>query len=407
MLRTRRDVLVGMGAAGLALGMPRAFAEALKLDPALPGGVQHSAVLEKLPGKVPLIKLSWRPPNFETPVSHFRTTITPNDAFFVRYHLADIPEVDAKSWRLKIGGDGAERTAELTLDDLKGMASHEVVAVCQCSGNRRGLFNPHVPGVEWGRGAMGNARWKGAKLKDVLDKAGLKKEAIEIVLDGADKAVLDKTPDFVKSIPVWKAMEADAIIAYEMNGAPIPHWNGFPARLIIPGWTATYWVKHLTSLTPVTKPFDGFWMKSAYRIPKGKFPVIDRFTSQETEANTPITEMVVNSMITSHEDGASVSGGSGSLAVSGIAWDGGYGITKVETSVDGGKSWDMAKLGEDLGRYSFRPWSADIAAPAKGAKLALMARASNKIGQTQVSDLILNPAGYHHNVIQTVTLVGE
>jgi hypothetical protein len=253
---------------------------------------------------------------------------------------------------------------------------------------------------------MGNARWRGARLKDVLDKAGLKKEAIEIVADGADKAVLDKTPDFVKSVPVWKAMEADAIVAYEMNGAPIPHWNGFPARLIIPGWTATYWVKHVTSLTPVTKPYDGFWMKSAYRIPKGKFPLVDRFISQETETNTPITEMVVNSMITSHEDGASIPGGSGNVAVSGIAWDGGYGIAKVETSVDGGKSWDLAKLGDDLGRYSFRPWSADIAAPAKGAKLAVMARASNKIGQTQVSDLILNPPGYHHNVIQTITLVG-
>lgn len=406
MMRTRRDVLIGMGATGLALGMPRAFAQGLNLDPALPAGVRSIAILDKLPGKVPLIKLAWRPPNFETPVSHFRTTITPNDAFFVRYHLADIPEVDARSWRLKIGGEGAERTAELTLDDLKDMPAHEVVAVCQCSGNRRGLFHPHVPGVEWGRGAMGNARWRGARLKDVLDKAGLKKEAIEIVADGADKAVLDKTPDFVKSVPVWKAMEADAIVAYEMNGAPIPHWNGFPARLIIPGWTATYWVKHVTSLTPVTKPYDGFWMKSAYRIPKGKFPLVDRFTSQETETNTPITEMVVNSMITSHEDGASVPGGSGNVAVSGIAWDGGYGIAKVETSVDGGKSWDLAKLGDDLGRYSFRPWSADIAAPAKGAKLAVMARASNKIGQTQVSDLILNPPGYHHNVIQTITLAG-
>jgi DMSO/TMAO reductase YedYZ molybdopterin-dependent catalytic subunit len=406
MMRTRRDVLVGMGATGLALGMPRAFAQGLNLDPALPAGVRSIAILDKLPGKVPLIKLAWRPPNFETPVSHFRTTITPNDAFFVRYHLADIPEVDAKSWRLKVGGEGAERTAEFTLDDLKDMPAHEVVAVCQCSGNRRGLFHPHVPGVEWGRGAMGNARWRGAKLKDVLDKAGLKKEAIEIVADGADKAVLDKTPDFVKSVPVWKAMEADAIVAYEMNGAPIPHWNGFPARLIIPGWTATYWVKHVTSLTPVTKPYDGFWMKSAYRIPKGKFPLVDRFISQETETNTPITEMVVNSMITSHEDGASIPGGSGNVAVSGIAWDGGYGIAKVETSVDGGKSWDLARLGDDLGRYSFRPWSADIAAPAKGAKLAVMARASNKIGQTQVSDLILNPPGYHHNVIQTITLVG-
>ena len=136
------------------------------------------------------------------------------------------------------------------------MPAVEIAAVNQCSGNRRGLFQPHVAGVEWGYGAMGCARWKGARLKDVLDKVGLKKEAIEIVLNGADGPVVDKTPDFVKSIPVWKAMEETTLIAYEMNGAPLPHFNGFPARLIVPGWTGTYWMKHIVSIQAVTKPYS-------------------------------------------------------------------------------------------------------------------------------------------------------
>jgi hypothetical protein len=289
---------------------------------------------------------------------------------------------------------------ELTLGDLKQMPPTEVVAVNQCSGNRRGLFQPHVPGIEWGYGGMGCARWKGARLKDVLDMVGLKPEAIEIVLDGADGPVADKTPDFVKSIPVAKAIEETTIIAYEMNGQPLPHWNGFPARLVLPGWAGVYWMKHLTSIRAVTRPFDGFWMKSAYRIPIGKFPLVARFISQETEATTPITEMVVNSLITSHKEGAAVR--RGRLVVAGIAWDGGYGIRTVEITTDGGSTWVAAKLGEDLGRYAFRPWTCELTA--KPGKIAVTARASNAIGQSQTASLILNPAGYHHNVMQTVTL---
>ena len=256
--------------AGTGLFAPRIAASqtpgALKLSPMLSAGTRAEAVLDALPGKQRLIKLSYRPPNYETPIEHFRAAITPNDAFFVRYHLSDIPEVDAKNWKLAVGGDGANGQAELNIDDLKSIPAYEVVAVNQCSGNRRGLFQPHVAGVEWGYGAMGCARWKGARLKDVLDRVGLKREAIEIVLDGADGPVVDKTPDFVKSIPVWKAVEETTLVAYEMNGAALPHWNGFPARVVVPGWTGTYWVKHVTSITATTHPFDGFWMKSAYLL---------------------------------------------------------------------------------------------------------------------------------------------
>jgi DMSO/TMAO reductase YedYZ molybdopterin-dependent catalytic subunit len=401
---SRRRLLenAGMGAvaAGIGLDLLDAAAAPLDLPKGLPAGTRAEAVLEALPGKKPLIKLSYRPPNYESPISTFRTAITPNDSFFVRYHLSDIPDVDAKTWRLKVGGDGANGQVELSLDDLKAMPSTEVIAVCQCSGNRRGLFEPHVVGVEWGYGAMGCARFTGVRLKDVLDKVGLKKEAIELVLDGADGPAFDKTPDFVKSIPVAKALE-DGIIAYEMNREPLPHFNGFPARLVLPGWTATYWVKHITSITATTKPFEGFWMKSAYRIPFGRFPIIGRFPSQDTDVNTPITEMVVNSLITSHEEGGEVKAGT-PLTIGGIAWDAGYGIRTVDVSTDSGRTWTTAQLGEDLGRFAFRAFSFPVTA-AKG-KLAVTARATNKVGQTQTAELIQNPAGYHHNVIQTITL---
>ena len=276
---TRRHLL-GTAGAGAALAvsgtlpkLSQAEAAGAELSPGVPPGIGSYVTMGTLPGKKPLIQLADKPPNYESPLEYFRTPITPNNEFFVRYHLADIPEVDVKTYKISVGGDGANGQAELTLDDLKKMPPVEVVAVNQCSGNRRGLSKPHVAGVEWGYGAMGCAHWKGARLKDVLDKVGLKKEAIEISFNGADGPAIDKTPDFIKSLPTWKAMDADTIIAYEMNGAPLPHFNGFPARLIVPGWTGTYWMKHLITINALTKPQGGFWMNPAYRIPVGKFPV--------------------------------------------------------------------------------------------------------------------------------------
>jgi len=403
---TRRRLIrtagAGLALAGSGLGLEAARARGLDLPAGLPEGIRSGATLDTLPGKKPLIKLTYRPPNYETPISYFRTAITPNDAFYVRYHLARIPEVDAATWKLAVGGDGAERQTEITLDELKRMPATEVVAVNMCSGNRRGLFQPHVPGVEWGYGAMGCARWKGTRLKDLLDKVGLKKEAIEIVFDGADEPISDKTPDFVKSIPTWKAIEDTTIVAYEMNGQPLPHLNGFPARVIVPGWTGVYWMKHITSIKAVTKPESGFWMSTAYRIPLGKFPVVARFTSQETAVNTPITEMVVNSLITSSADDSKVKVGV-PVTIGGIAWDGGYGINSVEVSSDGGKTWAAAKLGEDLGRFAFRTFSFDYVPKTRG-KQTVMARATNRIGQGQPTELIANPAGYHNNVVHHITL---
>jgi DMSO/TMAO reductase YedYZ molybdopterin-dependent catalytic subunit len=399
-----------LGIGGVMLAAPallrgRALAAAASpLATGLPDGVYGSAALEALPDKKPLIKLSYRPPNYETPTRYFDQAITPNDAFFVRYHLANIPEtIDAARWKIKVGGEGTTTAFELGLDELKGFEPVEIAAVCQCSGNRRGFSEPHVPGVQWGVGAMGSAVWRGARLKDVLAKAGLRKEAVEIVVDGADGPVLDKTPDFIKSLPVWKALDENTLIAYAMNGAPLPRWNGAPVRLVVPGWTATYWMKHLVSIEAVTKPFAGFWMKSAYRIPVGRFPVVQHFETQMTEANEPITEMLVNSLITAPAPRHKARAGS-AIEVRGIAWDGGYGIRRVEISSDGARTWHAANLDADAGRFAFRPWRFRFTAPRAGT-YEIRARASNAVGQTQVDALIFNPAGYHNNVARPVTIV--
>ena len=406
-MMTRRRVLEGAGAAivfaGSELGMPPVFAAdpvGVALSPGVPAGLDGAATMETLPGKKPLIKLSYRPPNYESPLDYFDTPITPNDRFYVRYHLSDIPSIDAKTYKIAVGGDGAGGQAEITFDELKRFPAYEVVAVNQCSGNRRGLSKPHVAGVQWGYGAMGCARWRGARLKDLLDKVGLKKEAVEIAFNGADGPAFDKTPDFIKSLPVWKALDESTLVAYEMNGEPLPHFNGYPARLIVPGWTGTYWMKHLVTINALTKPQGGFWMNPAYRIPVGEFPLVARFITQESATNTPITEMVVNSLITSHADGAQVT--VGKVVVRGLAWDGGYGIRAVEASTDGGQTWAATTLGDDLGRYGFRPWS--FVLTAKPGKNTVTVSATNKIGQTQTAALLFNPAGYHNNVMQSVTL---
>jgi DMSO/TMAO reductase YedYZ molybdopterin-dependent catalytic subunit len=403
-----RRALVAGGALALAgsLRLSRASraADTSFLPQGLPEGVYDTAVLEALPGKKPLIKLTYRPPNFETPLSHFTSEFTANDSFFVRYHLAGIPDqIDAAQWKLKVAGDGVSKPLQLGLSELRSdFEAAEIAAVCQCSGNRRGFSQPHVPGVQWGLGAVGNARWKGVRLKDVLARANLRAETVEIVVNGADGPVLEGTPDFVKSIPVDKALDDNTLIAYEMNGAALPHLNGFPIRLIVPGWTATYWMKHLDTIEASTKPFGGFWIKSAYRIPTGKFPIIQHFQSQVAAANEPITEMVVNSMITAPAEGHTMRAAE-TAEIRGLAWDGGYGIRRVEISVDGGGTWREAELGNDLGRFAFRAFRFAFT-PAQAGNYRVMARASNGVGQTQADKLIFNPAGYHNNVIRPLTV---
>ena len=390
---TRRELLLA-SASGYLIGRVGASAAI--------GAAPGAEALGSLPGKKPLVRRSFRPPNYETPLADLKAEFTPNDAFFVRYHLPVIPEIDADSWRLKIGGGAAQRPLELTLSDLRrDYEALTLAAVNQCSGNRRGLFAPRVPGVQWSNGAMGNARWTGVRLRDVLNKAGVAAGAVEVVFNGADTPVLPATPDFLKSIPIDRALDENTLIAFEMNGAALPHWNGFPARLVVPGWTGTYWVKHLTEIRVENEPFDGFWMKAAYRLPSGKFPGA-RFRSQETPETTPITEMLVNSLITSPLSGARLKRGA-QAELTGKAWDGGSGIERVEVSADGRRTWREARLGRDLGRFAWREFRYRIDTSRRGA-LELAVRARSRSGAQQPDELTPNPGGYHDNIVQTVSV---
>jgi len=391
----RRFLLRSSGAFAGGLLVPRLSIAALETE-GLPAGTISSSVLDALPGKRPLLKRSYRPPNYETPVEMFREAYTPNDQFYVRWHAAP-PELSLADWRLRIAGPAAQRPREYTHAEIvRKFKRAEVAAVNQCSGNRRGLFSPHVPGVQWGYGAMGNAVWAGVRLKDLLEDAGIAPGALEIVANGADVAMLTG-PDFVKSLPVWKALDPDTLLAFEMNGQPLPVWNGFPARIVAPGWTATYWIKAVTDLSISDTAFDGFWMKTAYRVPKGMFGA-SGFESQDTEQNSPITSIKVNSLIVDPAPGSTLKAGH-RAEISGIAWDGGSGIARVEFSLDGGASWREATLGRDLGRYSWRQWRFDFRPEAAG-MATVLARAVARDGSTQAEKLVHNPAGYHHNVVQ-------
>lgn len=354
--------------------------------------------LEKYPGKRPLIRLTARPPQLETPFAIFNQgALTPNDAFFVRYHLADLPtSIDGDAHRIVVQG-AVDKPLSLSLDDLKtAFAPQEIVAVLQCSGNSRGFFDPRVGGGQLGNGAMGNARWKGVPLAAVLQKAGVKKTARQVTFDGLDGPVVDKTPDFVKALDVDHAMDGEVLIAYAMNGADLPYLNGYPVRLVVPGYFGTYWVKHLSAITLVDKTFDGFWMKTAYRIPDNECHCVPPGT--KPSATVPIGRMPVRSFITNVRDGARVK--RGKLALKGIAFDGSDGIAEVYVSTDGMRSWTKATLGPDLGKYSFREWRATVRL-ARG-KHDLAVRAVTRAGRTQPETAQWNPAGYMRNVIETV-----
>ena len=358
--------------------------------------------LVALPGKRPLIQRAFRPPNFETPLADLVPPFTRNDAFFVRYHLAVIPWVDPSSWRLQVGGASAQRPFSLSLRELRsGFAHVSLAAVNQCSGNRRGLFSPRVPGVQWGNGAMGNALWTGVRLRDLLHKAGVAGDALELVFNGADSAVLRATPDFVKSLPIERALDEHTLVAFEMNGQPLPHWNGAPVRLIVPGWTGTYWMKHLSDVRIEPKAFDGFWMKAAYRVPTGAFPGA-RFLSQETAETTPITEILVNSLITSPLPGARLRRGE-RAELAGKAWDNGAGIEAVQVSLDGRQSWRDATLGRDLGRFAWREFRLTLDTSRAG-PLQIAVRARSRGGAQQPDRLTFNPSGYHDNIVQTLSV---
>jgi DMSO/TMAO reductase YedYZ molybdopterin-dependent catalytic subunit len=356
--------------------------------------------LVKYPQKRPLIRLTSRPPQLETPFAVFNEgVITPNDAFFVRYHLANIPlEIDAEKFRVAVKGK-VNAPLSLSVADLKTQFEPvEVVAVNQCSGNSRGFFQPRVPGGQLGNGAMGNARWRGARLKDVLEKAGLAAGAKQVTFDGLDTATIDKTPDFVKALEIDHALDGEVLLAYAMNGEDLPMLNGYPLRLVVPGFYGTYWVKHLSEINVLDEAFSGFWMGTAYRIPDTVGACVLPGTTPKS--TVPIKRFNVRSFITSHADGATVKAGRETL-VRGIAFDGGQGIAEVLFSADGGHNWRPAALGAELGKYSFREWTIPFT-PAQAGITELKVRATNRTGESQPLEPLWNPAGYMRNVVETV-----
>jgi DMSO/TMAO reductase YedYZ molybdopterin-dependent catalytic subunit len=314
----------------------------------------------------------------------------------VRYHLAGLPlDLDPEKFTLQVKGK-VDRPLSLSLKDIRKLKAVEIVAVNQCSGNSRGFFDPRVPGGQLANGAMGNARWRGVPLKTVLDMAGVQQGAKQITLNGMDGPVSDKTPDFVKALDIEHARDGEVMLAYGMNGDDLPFLNGFPLRLVVPGYYGTYWVKHLNEITVIDNEFDGFWMKTAYRIPDTPCACVEPGTAPK--ATIPINRFDVRSFITNISDGARLKAGTTTLK--GIAFDGGKGIKEVAVSTDGGKYWTPAKLGKDLGKYSFREWKLPIKLDAGSYELKV--RATNTAGETQPMEPRWNPAGYMRNVVETV-----
>ena len=353
------------------------------------------------PEKRALIRMTSRPPQLETPFGVFdEGLITPNDAFYVRYHLANLPtdDIDPDTYRLAVKGLVANPIS-LGLAEIKAMPSTEIVAVSQCSGNGRGFFEPRVAGGQAGNGLMGNARWTGVPLRAVLDRAGVKAGAMQVQFDALDGPVADGTPDFAKALDIDHARDGEVMLAWAMNGAELPFLNGWPLRLVVPGHYGTYWVKHLNEVTVLDHPLDNFWMKTAYRIPDNDCNCVAPGTAPAK--TKPIGRFKVRSFITSLADGARVPAKQ-PTALRGIAFDGGSGIKQVQVSTDSGATWTDAKLGEDLGRYSFRGWEAPVVLAV--GQHALKVRAVSNAGETQPVEQPWNPAGYLRNLIETVTV---
>jgi sulfite dehydrogenase (cytochrome) subunit A len=397
----RRELMIRSGAALAAFGSGMAFnaPRVLAADTVtLPFG-NGDRPLIKYPQKRPMIGLTSRPPQLETPFAIFNdNVITPNDAFFVRYHLAGVPyDIDPATFSIEVKGK-VDKPLKLSLADIRKMPAVELVAVNQCSGNSRGFFEPRVAGGQLGNGAMGNARWKGVPLKKVLDMAGVQAGAKQVMFGGMDGPVFDKTPDFAKALDIDHARDGEVMLAYAMNGADLPLLNGFPLRLIVPGYYGTYWVKHINEINVLDNVFDGFWMKSAYRIPDTDCACVEPGTSPK--ATIPINKFNVRSFVTSVAGGAKVK--AGTTLLKGIAFDGGKGIKDVSVSVDGGATWTSAKLGKDLGNYSFREWQLPVKLSAGAHDIEV--RATNQAGQTQPDKAQWNPAGYMRNVVETVSV---
>jgi DMSO/TMAO reductase YedYZ molybdopterin-dependent catalytic subunit len=372
-----------LGLAGVAatIGISRAAAQ---------GSAPSSGILERL------IRHSARPPDYETPVALLDSFITPNENFYIRSHLPPPAAIDVTAWRLAING-AVTTPLSLTLDEIKQLPKATVTVTLECAGNGRAFFDPPVAGVQWKRGAVGTARWTGARLADVLNRAGVKPGGRNVVMSAADRP-LSTMPDFVRQVPMPKALHADTIVAYEMNGEAIPAVHGFPLRVIVPGWEGAYSVKWLEALTVITDDSDSFWVATAYRYPNRRIAPGAAIDAADLK---PLTGLAVKSLITQPAAGATLP--PGSISVAGFAWSGENDIAKVDVSTDNGVAWKPARLVGENARYTWRRFEFTFAATTPQSYL-ILSRATDAQGRVQPAVSEWNPSGYLWNQYDAVRI---
>lgn len=360
-------------------------------------------IMVKAKEKDSMILLTDRPPNLETPLKYFKQDFTPNNVFFVRWHLSKLPSaINLDTFRLRVTGN-VQHELEFSMNDLKTkFKPHTIVALAECAGNSRSFFDPRVAGGQWKNGAMGNAKWTGIKLKDILEMAGVKDSTKDVSFNGLDAPPLTTVPDFIKSLYIDHAMDGEVMVAYEMNDEPLPVLNGYPLKLVVPGWYATYWVGMLNEIKLYTDTFKGYWMQKAYLVPKN---VINGNEKPDTLAKdlVPITRLDVRSIFVSPEPETVVKS-SERCEIEGLAFDYGTGIKKVEISIDSGK-WVEATLDKEIGKYSWRRWRYAWK-PAAPGTYTIKARATNTNGETQPEHQ-WNRSGYMRNEIEVLKLKAE
>ena len=357
--------------------------------------------IHTFPEKRPLITYSDRPPLLETPRDVFTSVLTPNDQFFVRWHMPNIPtHIDQDTYTITIDGL-VNKELKITLNDLKTKYHQvEVTAVLQCGGNSRSAFTPIAGGIQWGSGAMGCATWKGVRLRDILDQAGLKKDAKWIGFNGSEETAYYETPSFVRELEIDE-LDEHVILAYEMNGEDLPYLNGYPLRLVIPGYYSDSWIKMLSKITVTNKYKHLFFMDVAYRVPDNECECEE--PENRAKKTKPITKMNVKSIIGYPTNDMKLNHKS-EVVIRGLAWDDGHGIQDVMVSIDAGKTWKKAILDEGkLGRYAYRAFRFPFK-PKKYGELTIMTKAINRIGQEQpfAKDVKWNHGGYKFNGIDEV-----
>ena len=319
---------------------------------------------------------SEEPLNLEMPFETAKSFITPTKSFYVRTHFP-IPKIDRDAWWLHVEGE-VEKPFAINYEELLKLETQMVPVTLECAGNNRNFLEPKVKGVQWGLGAVGTAEWTGVPLSVLLDRAVVRSNAREVILEGADHGILDdpKSPPgeltFSRSIPVEKA-KRDVLLAYRMNGKDLPPEHGFPVRAIVPGWYAMASIKWLQRIIVSGDPFTGYYQTLDYAYWKRRGDIAEL---------SPIAELQVKAEIAKPARGETVPANS-SVCIRGAAWAGGNEIVRVEVSTNGGSTWKQATLLGEPEPNAWRLWEFDWKTPSAPGEQTLVARATDSLGQTQ------------------------